>query len=571
MFKKFFSAITRHKIFTLIIIILLASGGYFGYKRLNNKGAGIQYVLAAVTKDTLIVSVSGSGQVSSLDQVDIKPKVSGDVTFVGVENGQSVKTGTLLFQLDTTDIEKTIEDAEINLQKEKTSLDKMKGMTTQEGTLRGVKEKAQDNLKKAYEDGFNNVANVFLDLPSLMSGLEDILFSSDFSPVQENINFYTDGVKSYDDRVLQYQEDAINKYQIARKAYDQNFQDYKSASRFSEVGAIELLIDQTYETTKDIAEAVKSINNLIQFYQDELIEHDIKPHALSNTHLATLNTYTGKTNNFLLTLLSTRNSIQSNKETLIETDFDIKDQEIKVAQAEDVLNEDKKKLADYLIYAPFDGIIINLNVKKGDSVSSGTALATIITKQKMAETSLNEVDVAKIKVGQKVTLTFDALSEVSISGKVLEVDSIGTASQGVVSYGVKISLDTQDERVKPGMSVTADIITDVKQDVLVLPNSAIKSQGNSKYVEFVEAPDDIKQKLLASISEGVVLSSSPKQQSIETGISNDTSTEIVSGLNEGDIVVTSTVSSSTNSNSSTTRSNQNQIRIPGVGGFEGGR
>ena len=99
----------------------------------------------------------------------------------------------------------------------------------------------------------------------------------------------------------------------------------------------------------------------------------------------------------------------------------------------------------------------------------------LITKQKIAEISLNEVDAAKVKVGQKVTLTFDAIDGLSITGEVSEIDALGTVSQGVVTYGVKIAFDTQDERVKSGMSVSAAIITDVKQNVLLVPNAAVKS------------------------------------------------------------------------------------------------
>jgi HlyD family secretion protein len=283
-----------------------------------------------------------------------------------------------------------------------------------------------------------------------------------------------------------------------------------------------------------------------------------------------LNTYAGKINNYLSTLLANANTIQADKEALAETEYTIADQEDKVAAAEKTLSDAKKNLEDYSIYAPFDGIVAEVNVQKGDSVSANTAIATLITEQEIGEVTLNEVDVAKAKIGQKATISFDALPDFTISGKVINIDTLGTANQGVVSYGVKIAFDTSDERIKPGMSMTADVITEAKQNVLYLPNSAIKSLDGSRYVELVEASDDIKQQLLASTS-GVILPSSPKQQSIETGISNDTSTEIVSGLEEGDIIVTSTVSSSTSSNSSTTKSSQTQIRIPGVGGFEGGR
>lgn len=555
--KKLF----RKKIIIPFLLLLIVAG-FFGYKALKGNEKETRYVLAAVEKGTIIISVSGSGQISASDQADIKSKVSGDITYLYIQKGQGVAVNALLAQIDPTDAQKAVRDAQANLQQEKLTLDKMKGMVTDEGTLRGTKEKATEDLNKAYEDGFNNVSNIFLDLPNMMAGLQDILFSYSFSTVQQNIDYYADAVKIYDEKVLQYKTDAYNKYQISRKAYDQNFEDYKSASRFSEKNAIESLISETYETVKDIAEAVKSTNNLIQFYQDKLIAAGgLKPQTLSNTHLSTLNIYTGKTNTYLLNLLSTKNTIQSDKETIIEADFSIKDQETKVVKAEEALSEAQEKLADYSVYAPFGGIISDVNVKEGDSVSAGTVLAAVITWQKIAEISLNEVDAAKVKAGQKATLTFDALSDVSISGKVLEMDTAGTVSQGVVSYGVKIVLDTQNESVKPGMSVAVDIITDVKQDVLVISNNAIKSQGNSHYVELAEVSDEMRQQLLANVS-GVILPNSPKQQSVEIGLSNDLSTEIVSGLKEGDVVVSSTINQNTTKTTQTQRTQG--FQIPGM-------
>jgi len=562
MLAKLFKKIFEHKLITGVVLVLILAGGYFGYKTLKSRGGGTRYILASVQKGTLIVSVSGSGQISASNQVDIKPKVSGEVVYLGMENGQEVKIGKLLLKLDTSDVQKSIEDAEINLQQTKFELEKMQGTTTESGTLRGVKEKAIDNLKKSYEDGFNNVADVFLNLPSVMTGLHDILFSYSFSPTQNNIDYYADSVKIYDERSLQYRDDTYNKYQIARAAYDQNLQDYKSASRFSSNDIIDALINETYETTKDIAEAIKSTNNLIQFYQDKLTERSLKPQTLSSTHLSTLNTYTGKTNSYLLTLLSAKNNIQTNKETLIETDFDIFNKEIQVRQAEDALYDAQKKLADCYIYSPFSGIIANVNIEKGDSVSANTAVATLVTKQHIAEIALNEVDAAKVKIGQKATLTFDALPDVTITGKVIEIDTVGTVSQGVVSYGVKIALDTEDERIKPGMSVTADIIVDAKSDVLVLPNNAIKSQAGTYYVELAEIPEEKSQEFLNNRA-GVILSVQPKRQLVEVGISNDSLTEILSGLKEGDIIVSSEISSNVAQTTQTQKTQQ--FQIPGIG------
>jgi multidrug efflux pump subunit AcrA (membrane-fusion protein) len=154
---------------------------------------------------------------------------------------------------------------------------------------------------------------------------------------------------------------------------------------------------------------------------------------------------------------------------------------------------------------------------------------------------MNEVDVAKIKLGQKATITFDAIENLSMTGSIAEIDTLGAVSQGVVSYNVKIAFDTEDAQIKPGMSVSASIITDSKTDVLIVPSSAIKNQNNRNYVQMFAPP------LPAPLtgSQGTPSLIVPNQITVETGISDDTNTEIISGLKEGDQIVSRTVTSTT--------------------------
>ena len=126
MFKKFFKFFGNHRFISAIIIGVLIGGSYWGYKILTNKKGEMRYVLAAVEKGTLITSVSGSGQISASNQVDIKPKVSGDVLSVDMKNGQEVKAGDVLIRLDTKDVYKTIRDAQSNLENAQLSLEKLK-------------------------------------------------------------------------------------------------------------------------------------------------------------------------------------------------------------------------------------------------------------------------------------------------------------------------------------------------------------------------------------------------------------------------------------------------------------
>ncbi len=588
MIKKIIKIILQHKIIAGIIILLLVIGGYFGLKAIRGNGAETRYVLATVEKGTLITSVSGSGQISASNQVDIKPKASGDVLRVAVKNGQEVAAGSILIQLNAQETYKTVRDAQANLESAKLSLEKLEQPADQlsilqaENTLAQAKEslqKAKNDLNEAYEDGFNDVANAFLDLPSIMTGLNDILYSYTMGGTnQQNLDYYYNATKIYEEEAYQYKDDANDAYQAARTAYDKNFDSYKSASRFSETSVIESLIDETYDTTRNIAEAVKNTNNLIQLYKDKLTEHNLKPQTLADTHLSSLNTYTGKTNTHLMSLLSVKQTIVTSKETIVNSErtiaekteslaqlkagadpLDIQSQELTVKQRQNALLDAQEKLADYTIRAPFAGVVVAIDVEKGESISSGTTAATLITKQKMAEISLNEVDVAKVKVGQKVTLTFDAIEGLSISGEVAEIDAIGTVSQGVVTYNVKIVFDTQDERVKAGMSVSAAIITEIKTDVLMVANSAVKSLGENYYVEMPS--EEIASSTAEVSSSGISLKSPLRQQVVQIGLVNDSMTEIVSGLNEGDKIIVRTINTS---------STQSQSSSSGNNGSDGG-
>ena len=569
MFKKLFKAASAHKVISAIIFIIIAAGAYYGYGAIKGNASQTSYVLAAVQKGTIVSSISGSGQVSASNQVDTKPKASGDVIYVGVTSGQEVKAGTIIAIINSQDAQKAVRDAQANLDSARLSLAKLNqpadalSLMQAENALTQAqqsRQKADADLQKSYEDGFNTASNAFIDLPSIMAGLQDILFDDSITTYVSNIDYYADAVKVYDEKANQYRDQANNTYQKARTEYAQNFEDYKSASRFSDTQTIESLISQTYDTTKDIAEAIRNAINLIQFYEDTLRLHDLKPQATADTHLTALNGYTGKTNSYLLNLLSSKTSIQNGKDSFQNADYsiaektasleklksgadalDLQSQQLAIKQKENALLDAKEKLNDYIIRAPFDGVIVALDIKKGDAASSATAAATLITKQRIAEISLNEVDAAKVKTGQKATLTFDAIDGLSISGEVAQIDALGTVSQGVVSYNVKISFDTQDDRVKPGMSVSAQIITDVKQDALYVPNSAIKTANGSQYVQVLDQPQTSS---AAQISQGVTSLLAPREITVQTGISNDTSTEITSGLKEGDQIISRTVSSS---------------------------
>jgi len=604
MISKLFIQIKKRKITAGIVLLLVVGIGYWSFGKIFSDDGAVRYALAQVQKGTLIVSISGSGQVSASNQLDIKPKANGEITAVYAKLGQEVGAGTTLAVIDSRDAERAVRDAETALETAKLELDKMLEpvdaltLLQAENSLIQAKEskqKTEDNLKKAYEDGFNTVSNAFLDLPSIMAWLENTLFAKTIDPQQDSITWYINWYINQTDyqnrnKAIRYRDDVYNAYNKARAAYTKNFDSYKSASRTSSRETIEALISETYDTTQFIAEAIKAMDNYIDFVQDALELRHINIPATVSTQQTNIASYTSKTNSHLLSLLSIKRNVQDSNEAIVSADrtieertlslektkngpddLDIRAKKITIQQREDALTTAKQTLADHYVRAPFAGVIAKVNAKRGDSASAGTAIATLVTKQKIAEVSLNEVDVAQVKVGQKVTLTFDAVPDLTITGQVAEVDAVGTVSQGVVTYTVKIGFDTQDDRVKIAMSVSAAIVTEAKPNVLLVPNSAVKSQGGMSYVEIVDG-DDRNATLVANVN-GVILANSPRQQLVEIGTANDEFTEIISGINEGDVIITRTIQPTTAQTTQTQQSSS--LRIPGLnmgggGSFRGG-
>lgn len=231
--------------------------------------------------------------------------------------------------------------------------------------------------------------------------------------------------------------------------------------------------------------------------------------------------------------------------TFIQQNDNWKAAEAKVINQQQVIKQSEVSLqsaylsylqASPIIYAPISGTISNVNMAEGlvlTATSTGSASSPSLQKvgtirvkqgQMQATVSLTEMDVTKVKAGQKVTVTMDAFSGKTFAGTVAAIDTSGQTNSGVTSYPTTIVFNTDIENMYPGMAVNAKIIIDVKNEAILVPNGAISNSNPS-----------------AGSGQAVVKVMKNNQVSevpVETGISNDTQTEIISGINEGDVVVT---------------------------------
>jgi HlyD family secretion protein len=542
-----------------------------------------RYVLAAIERGTIITSITGSGQVSTSDQIDIRPKTSGDVTYVGVKNGQEVRAGQLLVQLDSTDAKKAVEDAGIALKNAEIQFEKwLLNQNDDTDRLNKSIEDAHKNLERTYQNVFNSISSIFLDWPDTIDDLRDVLYEDNVGgSSQQNLGAYQDLV---DDRYTSGEATHVYRaktdFENAEATYRTNFNSYKALGYDPSNEEVEKLLDETIETAKLISFAVRSELNLLDFVANDLRRQDRNIPSQIISYQSTLSSYVNQINSNVTSLMNSQDSIDNSRETIVETQkdlefsekynpYDLADQQNSIKQREAALSDAKNKLSDYNVYAPFAGVIAKVNVKRGDSVSGSTTIATLISQHQIVEISLNEIDIANVRVGQKATITFDSVEELTITGEILEVGLLGTVSQGVVTYDVTIGFDTQDERIKPGMSASAVIITDAKQNVVMIPNSAVKFAGGANYVEVPGDTSNASQLLAnAANSTGVILNSVPQQRMVELGLANDSFTEVLSGLQEGDVVIIRTVTAT--SSSQTTTQTNSLFPVGGSRGAGGG-
>jgi HlyD family secretion protein len=204
-----------------------------------------------------------------------------------------------------------------------------------------------------------------------------------------------------------------------------------------------------------------------------------------------------------------------------QEDIDLQLQQVRIAEL--AVEQARQNLEDATLVAPFEGTVGAIAISVGDLVTSATPAITLLTPDALeVELTLGETDLPSVKVGQKGVIIFDAIQEKAYT---LEVTSVGLApmtQQGVVTYLAVAQLEgfdpNADVRPAPGMSGAAVIVTQEKDDVLAVPNRAIRRRGQNHTVE-------------------VVVDGKQETRVVQTGISDGEKTEILSGLEAGDTVV----------------------------------
>jgi HlyD family secretion protein len=201
------------------------------------------------------------------------------------------------------------------------------------------------------------------------------------------------------------------------------------------------------------------------------------------------------------------------------------------------------------IRSPVDGIVVSRNVDVGQTVAASFQTPTLftiaqdLTKMEI-QTSVDESDISRVKVGQPVSFTVDAYPETRFIGRVRQIRNAPVVTQNVVTYVVVVNVDNKELKLKPGMTANVSIETARKDNVLKIPSAALRfkpkkpSDGKGKSAGM---PQTGGKRMAKKADEQVYIltpEKSPKPVPVKTGISNDGSVELVEGnLKENDEVI----------------------------------
>ncbi|HUQ41979.1 MAG TPA: efflux RND transporter periplasmic adaptor subunit [Candidatus Limnocylindrales bacterium] len=271
----------------------------------------------------------------------------------------------------------------------------------------------------------------------------------------------------------------------------------------------------------------------------------------ATSYLVTMNDAVGGSiataaQNIVTTQQRGQQSIDNAQSAVANIPFNLQSAQVSVDNANSAVATATANLDSAILTAPAAGIVASIANQVGEFVSGGNTNSAFMvltnTQSLVLHGTVGESDVAKLKLGQVANLTVDALAGQRMTGRVVSLDPVATIQQGVPVYGIDIAVDVPASSIKAGMSGSASVILASKQNVLTVPNTAIRTVSGQRGVQVLK--------------DGEVVDTAAT-----FGLANDTVTEVVSGLAEGDVVVIPTVRATTTT--ANPRVGGGGVQIPG--------
>ncbi len=449
---------------------------------------------ARLETGTLIATVNATGNIEPEAEIRLSFQQAGTVAEVFFERGQAVRKGDVIAKLDTVDLELALAQAQASLEQAKNAL--LQAQTALENA------KAQEIIATAnYSRTVAGVRKSEIDAArAVLAAAEANLAKLKAGPEPEDI--------AAAEAALRNAEAALRR---AQSNYDAAF-----ARNPAAIGA--------HPAALELEQATNNYNSAKAQY-----DRATKGADDAQIKAAEQQVVNAKANLDKLLNPARRFDIEQAEAQLQQARLQVRNAEVQIANAENQVRlaeiqvrQAQRRLDQAVLKSPIDGVIAAVNIKAGELVGAGAQPAVVVAdlSRYHINITVDEIDIAKVKIGQEVNITLDSLPGVEVKGKVSRISPTSRLVNGVVSYDVRVDIEPTEAELRSGMTANASIVLERRSGVLLAPNWAIRRDRNTG-------------KSFLTLQVGDQLT----EVEVQTGLRNDTFSEILSGAKAGDVVV----------------------------------
>jgi len=481
-----------------ISLCLIALAGSLACSIGQQTGTQLQ---TAAAKGNISVKVNGTGKASYASDAKLAFDTAGKVELLPVKKGDTVTKGAVLAKLDTANLELSLSEAKVSAAQAQKAVTQAQISVTQAQVNLSQAQSAQTQAESAVTTAQFNLDQIE-DVGDIKDQIMDIEIA--ISTAQENrrIASATD-----DNSALAYLNQHLAELNNELDKKNADLQKLLGKDEYSGVATYELM-------TFDAATQTYSLGG--QTYNRLVVEDiQIKQKTLEIAQAG---------------VIEAEQNIEQADQNVELADQTVEQAKLSLDQANQAVQVAQDQLVHATILAPFDGIITTLDVEQGDYIvtpglSTGTPIYMVNPASLEISTKIDEIDIAGVKLGQKTLMSLEALPGEQFNGVVTAISTIPineSSTSGVVEYEVTIGFNgAPPAQIKSGMSANVDILTEEKQGVILVPNKSIKTNNQG-------------QKVI-----NVLVNQKTQEQPVVLGITDGTQTEVVSGIHEGDVVISS--------------------------------
>ena len=489
----------------------------------------VNFTLANVTRGSVVQEVSETGQVQQGEEIRLNFKTAGTIEWVYVKVGQEVLPGSALAKLDTKQLNIELNENQYALKVAEAKLNQILAGTSPEEiqaaqtdvdnaqtALEDAKAKLIEDVNQAYDDALNTLDNAYLKGVGAFNTIRTIQTTYFYGNDQEstavknaktNIESNLAQIKNYLDQAKadSGQTKIDTALSQARTLLGNIYGLLNTVRNMTEASAYQDIVSAGNKTALNTDRI--NINTVITNVTDA--QQDISSAKLTNQ--TKVNVAEGD-------LKGAQDVLAIKKAGPRQTDTDYYQAQVDQAQAKVNLLETQIKEAT--LRSTVRARITEINKKMGETVqptSNDNVIVILPIDPYDIKVDIYEEDIVKVKLDDYVEIKLPAFPNQVFPGKVILIDPAEKMVEGVIYYGVKINFENPPQEIKPGMSADITIKTAQKDNVLVVPGSAIEKKNDKTFVQIAKNGENL------------------EEREVQTGLSgNNDLVEIISGLAEGE-------------------------------------